>query len=193
MKVLTSLASASALCIAAPSCKCGTGHADAAPEHAVASFQRENVLEEPDPAPLAMLLDPDDEAFEEALDDEADAEGSLVEEGSDQGLDGQEFTIKGTVRRVEAAEGVLVVNQLLSDGARHDVRFLTDSSTRVGWSKASMPVELADLPVGATVYVTYRVVLQGGMRRNHALRIILPGGMEDVAKMILDEPELPTD
>ena len=59
----------------------------------------------------------------------------------------------------------------------------------MGWSKASMQMDLAQLPAGTPIYVTYHVVGTGGKKRNHALKVIIPGGMEDVARMILGEPE----
>jgi hypothetical protein len=90
---------------------------------------------------------------------------------------------------VDSLTGLIVVDQLLADGRRHDVRFWTDADTHVGWSKASMKMGLAELPEGATVHVTYHIVGKGMNRRNRAIKVIIPGGMQDVAKMILGDPE----
>jgi hypothetical protein len=190
MKVITSLAGASALCLAAPACKGGEGRpADSAQDRPLTGVRASQVA---DPAadPLSLVLDPDDEAFEHGAGvDGSDAvESSSSRKGKVPGR-GPIFTVKGVLREADPASGRIVVDQLLAGGKRHDVRFWVDGETHVGWSKASMSINLGDLPPGITIYVTYHVVVSGGKKRNHALKVIIPGGMEDVAKMILDEPE----
>ena len=115
------------MCLASPSCKGGGQAVDGAGERAVTVVQADTAIEEPESSPLTLVLDPDDEAFEE---------------------------------------------------------------THLGWSKASKKMSLDELPSGIPIYVTYTVDFEGKGRRNRALKVIIPGGMEDVAKMILAEPEL---
>jgi hypothetical protein len=190
MKVLTSLAGASALCLAAPACKGGYGHADAIPERVSASLQGDGVEEEPPASVLALVLDPDDEAFGMGAEDGGTGRGPACGDGAGPAeVDGQVYTAKGVLRKVDGQAGIIVVDQLLENGERHDVRFRVDSGTQVGWSKASMEMDLSDLPAGLTIFVTYTVVQQGELRGNRALKIVIPGGMEDVARMILGEPD----
>jgi hypothetical protein len=138
----------------------------------------------------AVVLDPDDEAFREMEHDASRGQGSRPEaEDGKKGPRGPVFTVKGVVKSTDPESGAIVVDQMLADGRRHDVRFRTDDDTHVGWSKASMKMGLADLLPGTTVYVTYHVMGSGSERHNQATKVIIPGGMEDVAKMILGEPE----
>jgi hypothetical protein len=194
MRVITSLAGASALCLAAPSCKGGEGRsADAGPERPVAQVQAHSAEEDPPGSPLAVVLDPDDEAFDRSWEGEdAGSEARAKDPATGAQGHGPEYTVKGVLRKADPATGLIVVDQLLSGGGRHDVRFYVDKSTSVGWSKASMEMGLEELPPGITIYVTYQVVGKGESRRNRALKVIIPGGMEDVAKMILAEPESAT-
>ena len=190
MKVITSLAGASALCLAAPSCKGGGQAVDGAGERAVTVVQADIALEEPESTPLSLVLEPDDEAFGSAS-RRVDAGTGETEDGTESASGrGPEFTIKGVLRKVDPASGLVVVEQLLSDGKRQDVTFHIGEKTHVGWTKASKTMSLSELPPGVAVYVTYTVDYEGGGRRNRALKVIIPGGMEDVAKMILAEPEL---
>lgn len=190
MKVITSLAGASALCLAVPSCKGGGQTVDGAGERAVTVVHADTAVEEPGSSPVALVLDPDDEAFASA--------GRRVDAGTGEQLDGPqedasrgpEFTIKGVLRVVDPDSGILVVEQVLADGKRQNVTFHVLEDTHVGWSKASKAMSLSELPPGVAVYVTYHVDAKGASRRNLALKVIIPGGMEDVAKMILAEPEL---
>ncbi len=190
MRVITSLAGASALCLAVPSCKGGGQTVDGAGERAVTVVHADTVVEEPGSSPAALVLDPDDEAFESAG-RRVDA-GSGEQQGGTQEAAGRgpEFTIKGVLRVVDPDSGLLVVEQLLADGKRQNVTFHVLEETHVGWSKASKTMSLSELPPGVAIYVTYHVDAKGTSRRNLALKVIIPGGMEDVAKMILAEPEL---
>lgn len=191
MKVITSLAGASAICLAAPSCKGGESRgADTAPERPITRVQQVEMVGDPAMDPLALVLDPDDEAFDRAREDATGGPGER-EEGKQGKVEGRGpvFTVKGVIKEVDPSSGRIVLEQLLADGKRHDVRFWVDGETHMGWSKASMQMALGDLPAGITIYVTYHVVGTGGKRRNRALKIIIPGGMEDAAKMILAEPE----
>jgi len=190
MKVITSLAGASALCLAAPSCKGGGQAVDGAGERAVTVVQADTAVEEPPSSPLAVVLDPDDEAFG-TVDRGLDAGSGEKTVGADRASGrGPEYTVKGVLRKVEPDAGLIVVEQLLASGKRQDVTFHVDQETHLGWSKASKKMTLDELPTGVALYVTYYVDYEGGGRRNRALSVIIPGGMEDVAKMILAEPEL---
>jgi hypothetical protein len=156
----------------------------------VTVVQADTAVEEPPSSPLAVVLDPDDEAFETA-DREVDAGSGEKADGTDRAAGrGPEYTVKGVLRKVEPASGLIVVEQLLASGKRQDVTFHVGEGTHLGWSKASKKMTLSELPTGVALYVTYFVDYQGGGRRNRALSVIIPGGMEDVAKMILAEPEL---
>ncbi len=147
-------------------------------------------LAKPEPSLPAVVVDPDDLAFGEG-DPLAGAGGPNAADRSGLQSDdqGPEFTVKGFLKSVDPDSGLVVLDQLLADGHRHDVRFWTDGQTQIGWSKASMKMGLSEIPKGATMYVTYQVAGEGMDRRNHAKKIIIPGGMEDVAKMILGDPE----
>lgn len=139
----------------------------------------------------AIVRDPDDEAFHDPVEGQETGEDRDEKSTSTDGAHrGPSFTVKGVVKSVDPDARLVVVDQLLGDGRHHDVRFWTDDLTHVGWSKASMKMTLADLQTGIAVYVTYQVVGHGVKRRNRAIKIIIPGGMEDVAKMILGDPEL---
>ena len=137
-----------------------------------------------------IVLEPDDEAFDEEA---GKAQG--VEADADAGGDGggeagrHVYTVKGILRKVDAPSGRVVVDQLLADGRKHEVVFFADSATVVGWSEASMKMTLGELPLGAALFVTYTVKGTGDGKQNQALKITRPGGMEDVAKLILGTPE----
>ena len=153
MKVITSLAGASAICLAAPSCKGGESQgADAPPERPITQVQHVEMVEDPAMDPLSLVLDPDDEAFDRARVDAMDAAGQR-EEGSKGKVAGRGpvFTVKGVLKEVDPSSGRVVVEQLLADGKRHDVRFWVDGDTHLGWSKASMQMALGDLPAGITI------------------------------------------
>ncbi|MBW2261994.1 MAG: hypothetical protein JRG91_08490 [Deltaproteobacteria bacterium] len=189
MKVITSLAGASALCLAASSCKGGGQAVDGAGERAVTVVQADAAIAEPESSPLALVLDPDDEAFE-STGRQVDAGTGGPEASLDKASGrGPEFTVKGVLRKVDPASGFIVVEQLLADGKRQDVKFHLSEETHLGWSKASKKMSLADLPPGVAIYVTYYVDSVGVGRRNSALSVVIPGGMEDVARMILAEPD----
>ena len=191
MKVITSLAGASALCLAAPSCKGGGQAVDGAGERAVTVVQADMALEEPPNSPAALVLDPDDEAFEAAGRRVDEGDGSTGSEKKRSSGRGPEFTVKGVLRKVDPASGLILVEQLLADGKRQEVKFHVSEETHLGWSKASKTMSLPELPPGIALHVTYWVDYEGGGRRNRAIKVIIPGGMEDVAKMILAEPEQP--
>jgi len=169
---------------------CRGGDADPPPDPGASSIVDTAPSRETDPGVPSVVLDPTDEEFDRAVLLEKDGDGEDGDGDSGDGTArGSEYTVKGVVRAVDPVSGLVVIEQLLADGKRHDVRFWTDDETAIGWSKASMEMTLEELRPGSSVFVTYYVTGKHGQRRNRAVAIVLPGGMEDVAKMILGEHE----
>jgi hypothetical protein len=90
-------------------------------------------------------------------------------------------SVTGSMKSLDLIKGVLVVKQKLKKGYR-DVRFKTTGSTKVFWSKTTMPVTLKDLRPGI------RLIVQYYKKGKHlvAVKVVLPGGMKEAAKAILN-------